>query len=157
MERVKIDLGSGNDKKEGYLRIDKSPAVNPDYVIDLEQPDCLKKHFDDDSVHEIRAHYIMEHIQNLIPLMNELHRIIMRNYGVLKMTIPHYKCEGAFRDPTHVRFFTEKTMEYFSKDYVQNFSDYGILPWTIIKQDINKRSDYVTDIYVEMQPDKRGE
>jgi hypothetical protein len=33
--------------------------------------------------------------------------------GRLTIQVPYWTSEGAFRDPTHVRFFTEKSFDYW--------------------------------------------
>ena len=60
----------------------------------------------------ITAFHVLEHVKDLIPLLEEMHRITKDN-GVLWVKVPFYSAWGQFNDPTHVRFFTPFTFSYF--------------------------------------------
>lgn len=108
---MKLHLGCGNDYKEGYINIDASKEVNPDVVWDLENTPLP---FRDNSMDEILANHVLEHLYNFIPLMHELHRICCDGANI-KIRTPFYSSWGQFNDPTHVRFFTPFTFSYFKK------------------------------------------
>jgi len=108
---MKLHLGCGNKHLQGYVNCDISSEVNPDKVVDLEKSPLP---FKDDSVREIIAEHVLEHIQNFIPLMHEFHRISKKGTKI-KIKTPFYSSWGQFNDPTHVRFFTPFTFNYFSK------------------------------------------
>ena len=106
---MKLNLGCGNDKREGYINIDSSGDVNPDKVWDLKKtPLPFKK----DSADEILANHVLEHINNFVPLINDMHRICRKN-AIIKIRTPFYSAWGQFNDPTHVRFFSPFTFSYF--------------------------------------------
>lgn len=107
---MKLHLGCGNDKKNGYINCDISPDVNPDKVVDLEK----KLPFKDNSISEIIANHVLEHISNFVPLMHEIYRISKRD-AKIKIKAPFYSAWGQYNDPTHVRFFTPFTFNYFKK------------------------------------------
>ena len=107
---MKLHLGCGNDYKEGYFNCDLSEQVNPDKVINLEKP----LPFENDSVDEIIAYHILEHINNFIPLMHEIHRVCKKGAKIFIKT-PFYTGWGQYNDPTHVRFFSIYTFQYFKK------------------------------------------
>ncbi len=116
---LKLNLGCGDKTYLGYLNIDKTSLPNVDFVWDLENtPLPLKTN----SVSEIICEHILEHITNFIPLMEELHRIC-KPKARIHVSAPYYKYEAAYRDPTHVRFFTEHSFDYF-QDNVK-FSHYS--------------------------------
>ena len=75
--------------------------------------------FADNSVDEVIADYLMEHIVNLVPLMEELYRVCEKDAKIV-FKVPYFKSTAAFKDPTHVRFFTERTFEYFDKRYTED-------------------------------------
>lgn len=106
---MKIHFGCGNDKKKGFLNCDISKNVNPDKVVNLEK----KLPFKDNSAEEIILNHVLEHIINFIPLMHELWRISKKNV-LIKIKVPFYSSWGQFNDPTHVRFFTPFTFNYFN-------------------------------------------
>ena len=108
---MKLNLGCGQSKKKGYINIDSSKQVNPDKVIDLEK---ARLPFKDNSVDEIIAEHVLEHINNFTPLMHEMYRVC-KNNSIIKIKTPFYSSWGQFNDPTHVRFFSPFTFNYFSK------------------------------------------
>lgn len=108
---IKLNLGCGTDKKQGYINIDASKDVRPDQVWNLEKTPLP---FKENSVEGILAFHILEHIHNFIPLMHDLHRIC-KNEAVIKIKTPFYSSWGQFNDPTHVRFFSPFTFDYFKK------------------------------------------
>ncbi len=108
MGKTKLHLGCGYDKKKGYINCDISKDVGPDKVIDLEK----KLPFKTDSIDEILANHVFEHIHNFIPLMHELWRICKKN-AEIKIRVPFYSSVEQASDPTHVRVFSPYTFDYF--------------------------------------------
>jgi len=106
----KLNLGCGRDYRKGYINCDASPLVNPDVVLDLEG----KLPFPDNYFEEILAYHVLEHINNFIPLMHEIHRVCKKD-AVIKIKTPFYAGWGQYNDPTHVRFFSIYTFQYFQK------------------------------------------
>ena len=124
----KLNLGGGRVRFDHWVHIDKSELVDPDLKIDLEE---AKLPFDDNSIEEIRASHVFEHIHNFIPLMNECRRVL-KPRGLLRIFVPIVPFTQAFADPTHVRFFTQETFDYFDVRSVlwqHCGADYGIDPW----------------------------
>lgn len=108
---MKLNLGCGNDKREGYINCDISPLIKPDRIIDLEK----KLPFKTNSIDEILAYHVLEHINNFIPLMKEIHRIC-KPKAKIYVKCPFYAGWGQWNDPTHVRFFSLYTFNYFRKN-----------------------------------------
>lgn len=106
---MKLHLGCGNDYKEGYVNCDISNEVKVDKIVDLEKPLTM---FKDNSVDEIYSRHTFEHINNFMDLMNELYRICKKD-AIIKIIVPYFAHPGAFQDPTHKRFFTLRTFDYF--------------------------------------------
>ncbi len=107
---MKLNLGCGWDKRVGYVNCDISPSVLPDKVINLEKRLPFKKN----TVSEILANHVLEHVHNFVPLMHEFWRVCKHGARVCVRT-PFYSAWGQFNDPTHVRFFTPFTFDYFKK------------------------------------------
>jgi len=106
---INLNLGSGGGKIEGYYGVDHAELEGVDIVADLNQ---LFDQFPDDCVKNIYSRHVLEHINEFLPLMNELHRIMMST-GKLEIVVPHFSNVYGFSDPTHVRFFGLYTMNYF--------------------------------------------
>lgn len=104
----KLNLGSGSRYLVGYDNIDKSNFAFPDLKLDLEKG---KLPYKDNSVDEILATHILEHVHSIIPLMNECYRILKKG-GRMIIEVPQN--EGMFADPTHVRAFSKLSWRYYS-------------------------------------------
>jgi predicted SAM-dependent methyltransferase len=112
---MNVNLGSGFKRIEGFVNVDDDPLVEPDYIVNVEKD---KLPFDDDSVEEIRAHHILEHIgDGFIPLMKELHRVC-KHGALLDIVVPHHFHDNFYGDPTHKRPITVSGMYLFSKKHV---------------------------------------
>lgn len=113
---IKINLGSGVKRYEGFLNIDENESFNPDYVIQLDDVN-IGLPFEDDSVEEIKAEHILEHIgDGFIPLLVELWRVAEHGC-VLDIVVPHHQHDVFFGDPTHKRPITVPAMHMFSKKH----------------------------------------
>lgn len=114
MKKVKyprLNLGCGFDYIYGFENIDKQ-AKKVDLRLDLE---CAKLPYKNNSIEIIKASHILEHIQNYILLMREIHRILIPG-GVLYIRVPDRECDAAYADPTHVRFFTPASFYLWTQE-----------------------------------------
>ena len=109
---LNLNLGSGMTPKTGFYSLDHLPLEGIDILADLNKPLTL---LPDNSVHKVFSYHVFEHVENFIPLMGELHRIV-KNNGMIEVVVPHFSNVYSFSDPTHVRFFGLYTMYYFSLD-----------------------------------------
>lgn len=107
---MKLHLGCGHDSRNGYINLDASSEVKPDVVWNLE---VTPLPFENDSFEEVLANHVLEHVVNFIPLVHEIHRVSIAGANVL-IRVPFYAAWGQFNDPTHVRFFTPYTFNYFN-------------------------------------------
>jgi len=107
---MKLNFGCGRKKMKGYINCDVSKDVNPNLIVNLEK----KLPFKNNSVDEIVANHVLEHIVNFVPLMHEIYRVCKKN-AKIKIRTPFYSAWGQFNDPTHVRFFSPWTFSYFEK------------------------------------------
>ena len=112
---MKLNLGCGYNKLDGYINVDHDPNCKPDIVADLEQP----LPFEDSSVDEIVMVHILEHLgqstETYFKVWKELYRIL-KNEGVIKITVPHWNHENFHHDPTHVRKVTPVGVDMFSQE-----------------------------------------
>jgi predicted SAM-dependent methyltransferase len=112
---LKINLGGGEEKIDGFTNIDIVNLPTVDIVADINEGIPLP----DNSVIEVRASYILEHIPNTVALMEELYRVC-KDGARLNIKVPYFKSTAAFKDPTHTSFFTERTFEYFDRDFIDS-------------------------------------
>ncbi|MAG77539.1 MAG: hypothetical protein CL811_12340 [Colwelliaceae bacterium] len=70
---MRLNLGSGLKKKEGYVNVDVEPGTCPDTVHDL---NTYPYPFESHSVTEIVAHHIIEHLDDPMKFIVECHRLL---------------------------------------------------------------------------------
>jgi len=76
--------------------------------------------FKNSSVDKIVCYQLLEHVDDIILAMEEMHRVL-KGGGILIIEVPHVKSLDAFMDPTHKRFFTIFTMDYFTSESAFNY------------------------------------
>ncbi len=113
---MKLNFGSGLDKREGYVNVDVMPSVNPDMVYNLEE---LPLPWEDNSVDEILMFHFLEHLNLLKPAWwfewwAEVHRILKPG-GQVVVIFPRWNSEDAFGDPGHMMILTHQRFLYLSK------------------------------------------
>jgi SAM-dependent methyltransferase len=119
--KLRLDIGCGNDVYPGYEGVDIKPGRNVRYVQNLEQFPWI---FEDSSVEDVLMYNILEHLHDTLKVMEELHRILVPG-GTVKIKVPYYNSYSAATDPTHVRFFSEDTMNYFTPDGTTELSAFN--------------------------------
>lgn len=107
----RVNLGAGSDIRAGFVNVDWAALPGVDIVHNL---DVLPWPFEDASVDEIIANDIFEHVNDALGFVNEIGRILKPG-GVLRMRTCHWQHINAHTDPTHRRFPTEHTMDYWIK------------------------------------------
>ena len=113
---LKINLGSGNKKYEGFLNLDKFEYFKPDILHDLE---IFPYPFKDGNVEEIKMVHILEHIgkdsDTFNNVMRELYRICCNN-AKIDIVVPHPRNDDFLADPSHVRPITTLGLQLYDKD-----------------------------------------
>jgi SAM-dependent methyltransferase len=109
---LKLNLGCGGLLMDGFAGVDLVALPGVDVVHDL---NVLPWPFKDATADEIVALDIFEHVDDALDFMGECGRILQAG-GVLRLRTPHWQSPNAFCDPTHKRFPTEKTWDYFCPD-----------------------------------------
>ncbi len=136
---MKINLGSGNLRREGWVNVDRLACVNPDIVCDITK---MPWPWDESVAERIDADNLLEHVgwgsdgeDLLMVVMNEAHRILIPG-GVMWFRVPDFERwpVGALRDPTHRRYFVKGSMDYWTADHPthHNYGKfYGYKPWGV--------------------------
>jgi SAM-dependent methyltransferase len=110
---MKVNLGSGGRPLNCFINVDKNPtAPKVDIVHDL---DHYPWPFKSDSVDEVNADHILEHLYDHNRAMKEIYRILKKG-GILRISVPHFTWQYAFHDPTHRHFFGYNTFFYYARD-----------------------------------------
>lgn len=95
---TRLDLGSGNNKRQGFLGVDSIKFPNVDLVHDLRQP----WPWADNSIEEAHSSHFLEHLERLerVHFFNELYRVLKPDAKATIIT-PHWSSCRAYGDPTH--------------------------------------------------------
>jgi ubiquinone/menaquinone biosynthesis C-methylase UbiE len=115
---MKLDLGCGNKKKDGFTGVDIIALSGVDVVCDLEK---FPWPFEDNSVDEIHCSHYVEHTQDLVKFMDEVWRIAKPG-AKITIVAPYYSSILAAQDPTHRRPISAETFFYFSKKWREDYT-----------------------------------
>jgi len=130
MKKIKLNLGCGEKYLDGYINCDIVKDIQKDKYINLNK---FPYPFPNNYADEIRMDMVLEHLNDIVGVMGELHRVLKRN-GLLVLILPYAKSEWAVQDPTHVHFFNEKSMDYFIEH--SRYSYYSKIRFEKIKADL---------------------
>lgn len=110
----KLNFGSGEFRKEGYVNIDWNPLSNPDLVHDL---NIMPYPFKDNTFDLVEAVHVLEHLDKPFMVMKELHRILKPN-GKLLIKVPHFT--RGFTHAEHAHGFDVTFPLYFNKSFTSS-------------------------------------
>jgi SAM-dependent methyltransferase len=105
------NLGCGMQNFPGTIGVDQIDAPHIKIKHDL---NIYPWPIETNSADVVLAFHFMEHVGDLFKAFNEIYRISKNGTRVI-IEVPHFRYSSAFKDPTHVHFFTCKTINYFLK------------------------------------------
>lgn len=112
---MKLNLGCGQNKLEGYVNVDCQSAANPDVLHHLED---FPWPFEASSVDEVVMNHVLEHLgadaEVFVSIFQELYRVCKPG-ALVKIAVPHPRHDHFLGDPTHVRVVTPEVLSLFSK------------------------------------------
>ena len=108
----KLNIGAGSDIRADYVNHDIASLANIDVVHDLNN---FPWPWSDNQFSEILAKDVIEHLDNFIEVMNELHRLTKVG-GIVDIQVPYWNGWAAVADPTHKKGFHEFTFRFFDPD-----------------------------------------
>ena len=112
---MKLNLGCGYSKLDGFLNVDIDPHCMPDVLVDLE---CIPWPFIDDCVDEVSLIHVLEHLgetkDKYFSIIQELFRV-SRDKGKIRIIVPHPRHDHFINDPTHIRPIMPEQFYMFSK------------------------------------------
>lgn len=110
--RIRIDLGCGANKREGYVGIDRMGGPEVDHVVDLMNEPLP---FEDDSVDEVFSSHFLEHVQDPHRVLREILRVC-RHGAKVHIWTPYNRHCAAFLGG-HVSYHNELTWEQICNLY----------------------------------------
>lgn len=151
MNKLKLNIGSGEDYLDGYINLDINTNSNANIIRDLERG----LPFDDNKFDEIYCSHVLEHIKSLFFVMNEFWRVLKPG-GILIIKVPHGDSEMAYSDPTHIRRFCQYTFTHFTKSrfkakWPAHPEIKCIFEILEIRDQHNEKDPIVEEIYVKMK------
>ena len=132
---IRLDVGCGGNKQEGFVGMDIRPLDGVDIIHDVE---VYPWPLPNDCVLVAICSHLVEHINphrfGFINFMNELWRV-MKVDGEVLIICPHAHSTGFAQDPTHCNMVNEVTFAYFdpmeSKTAGMLYNIYQPKPWRI--------------------------
>lgn len=106
----KLNLGSGEFKKPGYINVDFYSVSEPDVRHDLEK---FPYPFADGEFETIEADHVLEHLSNPFQVMRELYRIAADKAEII-IRVPHFS--RGFTHAEHKRGFDVSFPLYFNHE-----------------------------------------
>lgn len=105
----RLNVGCGRDLRDGYVNSDVHPLPGVDVVAELGRhplpfPDC--------TFTLVAARDVLEHVDDVVAAMAELHRVL-RPGGRLVVSTVHFTSRNVWLDPTHRRAFSVRTFDVF--------------------------------------------
>ena len=107
-----LDLGCGKRKHKGAIGIDYEKDSNADIIWDLNK---VPYPFEDNTFDLVYCSDILEHLDNIIKVIEELYRISKHGAKII-IGSPHFSSHNAYTDLTHRRAFAIRSFDFFSDD-----------------------------------------
>jgi len=114
-----LDIGCGFRKRPEAIGIDRITGSDADVMVDL---DHLPYPFRDNCMDKIFCLAVMEHLHDVIGVMEEIWRIGKPGADVYIRT-PTMSSVNLPTDPTHLRGFVSRSFDYFVEG--EDLSSYG--------------------------------
>ena len=122
-----LDLGCGtkNTKAPGHIGIDI--VKDADIVWDLNKGLPKDSIMPYSGIEGIRCHQTIEHLDTIIPLMNDCYQV-MKEGAMMEISTPKGGTDAFWQDPTHKKGYVWETFLYFMKDsqFPEAQEEYGI-------------------------------
>ena len=113
---IKFNIGCGRNVLEGWVNVDRCELPGVDITHDLEdcRYGCLP--VEPNTVDEFLLSHVIEHVNDSLGLMQELHRIAKPG-ALATIRTPFGSSDDAWEDPTHVRAYFPNSFGYFSQPF----------------------------------------
>ncbi len=126
--QVNLEIGGGTKCRDQWINLDPVHGVG-EFKI---QAQLTPWPFETNSVSNIFASHVLEHIPAGAPrisVMNECYRVLEPG-GSLEIRVPCFPHPFAVADPTHVSFWVESSILYFTGDLAPD-AEYGVEKWQL--------------------------
>lgn len=105
----KLNLGCGNDIKEGFdnvdVQIDK--RIFKSFDLNTFPYPLNSNHYD-----YVLIKQVLEHLFEIPKVMDEIYRVC-KNKAIIRIEVPYYNNKGSYNDIEHIHYFSDITFECF--------------------------------------------
>lgn len=112
-EKLVLDLGCGKKKREGTIGVDFNTRLEGVVNHNLNE---FPYPFDNETVDKVYIDNCLEHLDNPLRVMEEIHRMLKRD-GEVKVIVPYFRSPYAYHDPTHKTFYTTQSFSYYDPQH----------------------------------------
>ena len=117
MAKEILNLGCGNKHVADAVNLDVTSDTHPDVVHNL---NSYPWPFPDGQFREVLAYDVIEHLDDVIRAMEEVHRVCKPG-ALVRITVPHFSSANAFTDPTHRHYFGWHSFHYVTGEHQFSF------------------------------------
>lgn len=116
---MKLDIGCGKNKRDGYIGMDSIYFPGVDIVHDAR---VTPWPIESDSVEHIHCSHFLEHLTNLgdkwerVRFFNEAYRVLKKG-AEITIILPHWASNRYYGDPTHKEPWSEMAFNYLDRDW----------------------------------------
>jgi SAM-dependent methyltransferase len=116
---IRIDIGCGKNKREGFIGLDQHPFAGVDHVLNF---GSAVWPWADNSVDEAHCSHVIEHLTNFgdkwerVHFFNELYRVLKPG-AKCALIFPHWASSRFYGDPTHKEPLSEWWSFYLLKSW----------------------------------------
>jgi SAM-dependent methyltransferase len=125
-----LELGCGRNKHPNAIGIDRIHLPGVDVVHDLNR---FPYPFPDNTFSMVYATHVIEHLDSVIAVMEELHRITIPRARTIVIT-PHHSDSISWQDPTHKWHLNSYSFSYFEPAYHTNY--YTTARFRVLRKEI---------------------
>ena len=122
---MRLNLGCGFNKRDGYVNVDIGDHCAPDVVHDLEKAPWP---WDDSSIDEIYMSHVLEHLgattAAYFGVLQEMYRVC-RHDARITVVVPHPRHDDFLHDATHVRAATVEGLSMFLRKNCEEWEAAG--------------------------------
>jgi SAM-dependent methyltransferase len=126
----RLNLGSGGSYDVAWTNLDITADTSPDVVHDLNR---FPWPFDDRQFGEVQAVDVLEHLDDALATLVEIHRIC-RSGARVKVVVPHFSSANAYTDPTHRRAFGFFSLDVVTGEHTHDY--YTRVRYRMVRREI---------------------
>jgi SAM-dependent methyltransferase len=125
-----LNMGCGNKEYPHCVNIDKNETDITHVLWDL---NIVPYPFPDNNFKRVYAQDIIEHLDNVITVVDEVHRLLKVD-GEFHIRTAAWDTEQSYTDPTHKHWFTIDSFDFFDPEthWGSRYGWYTKLKWKIL-------------------------